>query len=158
MGFASIYAGFPLSSHSDASVNKPPVGTILGTVYCFLSAQSTSLRYTLDGILLLRYIVFVAWDVEVSDEFRAWYEDLSEDEVESVNYSVGLLEEAGPILGRPHVDLVQQSRHPNMKELRVQHQVGHIVSCLPSTLGDVLIWFLAAIRQAMRDGMTLGFR
>ena len=66
--------------------------------------------------------MFVAWEVEVSDEFRVWYEDLNEDEVESVNYSVGLLEEAGPILGRPHVDLVQQSRHPNMKELRVQHQ------------------------------------
>lgn len=66
------------------------------------------LKYTLDDILLLRYIVFVAWEVEVSDEFRAWYEDLDEDEVESVNYSVGLLEEAGPILGRPHVDLVQQ--------------------------------------------------
>jgi len=57
-----------------------------------------------------------------SDEFRAWYEALNEDEMESVNYSVGLLEEVGPILGRPHVDVVQQSRHSNMKELRVQYQ------------------------------------
>ena len=64
----------------------------------------------------------MAWEIEVSDEFRAWYEALNEDEMESVNYSVGLLEEAGPILGRPHVDVVQQSRHSNMKELRVQHQ------------------------------------
>jgi hypothetical protein len=33
-----------------------------------------------------------------------------------------LLEELGPSLGRPHVDTVRDSRHANMKELRVQHQ------------------------------------
>ena len=64
----------------------------------------------------------MAREVETSDEFKEWYDDLDEDETESVNYYVGLLEEAGPILGRPHVDRVQQSRHGNMKELRVQHQ------------------------------------
>jgi hypothetical protein len=63
----------------------------------------------------------MAWDVEVSDEFAAWYGALDDDEVESVNYSIALLEECGPILGRPHVDVVRHSRHANMKELRVQH-------------------------------------
>jgi hypothetical protein len=28
----------------------------------------------------------------------------------------------GPHLGRPHVDTLQGSRHPNLKELRTQHQ------------------------------------
>jgi hypothetical protein len=34
---------------------------------------------------------------------------------------VELLEAMGPALGRPQVDAVRQSRHPNMKELRIQH-------------------------------------
>jgi hypothetical protein len=34
--------------------------------------------------------------------------------------AVTLLEAAGPALGRPHADKVHLSRHPNMKELRVQ--------------------------------------
>jgi hypothetical protein len=64
----------------------------------------------------------VAWTVEVSDEFAEWYRELTDDEHESVNFSVDLLEELGPTLGRPHVDTVRDSRHANMKELRVQHQ------------------------------------
>jgi hypothetical protein len=35
---------------------------------------------------------------------------------------VDLLEELSPSLGRPHVDTVRDSRHANMKELRVQHE------------------------------------
>jgi len=64
----------------------------------------------------------VAWTVEVSDEFAEWYRELTDDEHESVNFSVDLLEELGPSLGRPHADAVRDSRHANMKELRVQHQ------------------------------------
>jgi hypothetical protein len=51
-----------------------------------------------------------------------WYRDLNEDEVASVNFSADLLEQAGPALGRPHVDTLKGSRVPNLKELRVQHQ------------------------------------
>ena|SRR5579872_6752818 len=64
----------------------------------------------------------MAWDVEVSDEFREWYEELTPEEQDSVTYSVDLLRHGGPSLGRPHVDTVKGSRHPNMKELRVQHR------------------------------------
>ena len=64
----------------------------------------------------------MAWDVEVSDGFRVWYEDLTEDEQESVGASVDLLEQAGPMLGRPYVDTLKGSRHANMKELRIQHE------------------------------------
>jgi hypothetical protein len=64
----------------------------------------------------------VAWQIAVSDEFASWYAQLDDDEVESVNYSVALLDQAGPLLGRPHVDSIRQSRHFNMKELRVQHR------------------------------------
>ena len=33
-----------------------------------------------------------------------------------------MLEEYGPGLGRPYADTLRQSRYPNMKELRVQHE------------------------------------
>lgn len=64
----------------------------------------------------------MTWEVEVSDEFRQWYEALNAEEQDSVTYSVNLLRFGGPGLGRPHVDSVLGSRHSNMKELRVQHQ------------------------------------
>jgi hypothetical protein len=41
----------------------------------------------------------VAWTVDVSDEFAEWYGELTDDEHESVNFSVDLLEELGPSLG-----------------------------------------------------------
>jgi hypothetical protein len=62
------------------------------------------------------------WEIAVSDEFAAWYWALDEDQIESVNFSVDLLERAGPLLGRPHVDSIKGSRIANLKELRVQHQ------------------------------------
>jgi hypothetical protein len=62
------------------------------------------------------------WDVEVSDEFLAWYQSLDESEWESVNGAVAKLEHYGPTLGRPYVDTLIGSKYPNMKELRVQHQ------------------------------------
>jgi hypothetical protein len=62
------------------------------------------------------------WEVEVSDEFLAWYQSLDESEWESVNGAVAKLEHYGPTLGRPYVDTLIGSKYPNMKELRVQHQ------------------------------------
>ena len=38
-----------------------------------------------------------------------------------VNTKVILLQKIGPSLPRPHADLIHSSRHPNMKELRIQH-------------------------------------
>ena len=61
------------------------------------------------------------WEIETSDEFVDWYQALEDDELESVNRSVDLLECAGPILGRPHVDTLKGSKIRNLKELRVQH-------------------------------------
>jgi hypothetical protein len=42
----------------------------------------------------------MTWNVEVSDEFRNWYEVLSDDEQESVNFSVDLLERGRTSLGK----------------------------------------------------------
>jgi hypothetical protein len=62
------------------------------------------------------------WEVEFTDEFGHWWDQLSADEQESVAASVELLRQLGPQLPRPHADTVKDSRHSNMKELRTQHQ------------------------------------
>ncbi|WP_216326039.1 type II toxin-antitoxin system RelE/ParE family toxin [Deinococcus aestuarii] len=61
------------------------------------------------------------WEVEYTDELEGWWEGLSEAEQESVAASVGLLEARGPHLEFPHSSGISQSRHPHMRELRVQH-------------------------------------
>jgi hypothetical protein len=59
------------------------------------------------------------WEVLFTDEFGAWFEALTEDQQDAVVARVELLEVEGPALGRPTVDTIAGSRHPNMKELRV---------------------------------------
>jgi len=54
-------------------------------------------------------------------ENRLLCHGLTEAEQVDVNAKVILLQKIGPSLPRPHADLVHSSRHPNMKELRIQH-------------------------------------
>ena len=61
------------------------------------------------------------WEVEFTDGFEAWWDGLSEDEQEDINAKVILLQRFGPALRRPHSGPIASSRHPNMKELIVQH-------------------------------------
>jgi hypothetical protein len=63
----------------------------------------------------------VVWDVEVTDEFKAWWSGLTEAEHISVERAVLLLEERGPHLPFPYSSGVNGSRHSAMRELRVQH-------------------------------------
>ncbi|MCH8134138.1 MAG: type II toxin-antitoxin system RelE/ParE family toxin [Myxococcales bacterium] len=62
------------------------------------------------------------FEVEYTDPFGVWWDGLLEDEQESVAHSVGLLEAHGPTLGFPYSSHVVGSRHPHMRELRVQHR------------------------------------
>ena len=59
------------------------------------------------------------WEVEVTDQFEAWWDGLTEAEQEDIDAKVRLLEQHGPALRRPHVGTVDNSRHRNMKELVV---------------------------------------
>jgi hypothetical protein len=58
------------------------------------------------------------WEVEYTDEFGRWWGSLQPEEQDRVAAAVELLEVAGPSLGRPMVDTIKASKHPNMKELR----------------------------------------
>jgi hypothetical protein len=62
--------------------------------------------------------------VEYTGAFGSWWKQLTEDEQERIAAAVELLQEVGPSLGRPIVDTLEGSRHPNMKELRPRG--GHL--------------------------------
>lgn len=62
------------------------------------------------------------WSVEVTDEFEEWWDGLSESEQVDVNAKVILLQRFGPALRRPRSGAIATSRHPNMKELVIQHR------------------------------------
>lgn len=62
----------------------------------------------------------MAWEVEFTDDFEQWWFTLSQDEQVEISAKVELLQEYGPILPRPHSDVIVTSKHANMKELRGQ--------------------------------------
>lgn len=62
----------------------------------------------------------MAFEVEFTDEFGAWWNTLTPTEQDSVDFAVQLLESKGPMLGRPYADTLKGSKYPNLKELRTQ--------------------------------------
>jgi hypothetical protein len=60
----------------------------------------------------------VKWDVDLHDDFVAEYWALRIDVQDELLAHIALLEQFGPQLGRPRADTLNDSRHPNMKELR----------------------------------------
>lgn len=61
----------------------------------------------------------VSWTVVYTEVAADWFVGLDDDGFPRVMAAVEMLEEHGPSLGRPLVDTITGSRHPNMKELRV---------------------------------------
>ena len=59
----------------------------------------------------LKGIINMSWEVEYTDEFEQWWEELDVDEQESVAASVGLLEGMGVHLPFPHSSGVNGSKH-----------------------------------------------
>ena len=78
-------------------------------------------RFFLTALFPIGYIADVEWEVEFTDEFGEWWDDLSEGEQDAVAIKVGLLWQVGPALRRPHSGSINTSHHPNMKELIIQH-------------------------------------
>ena len=76
---------------------------------------------------MLRHIV-TRWhgEVEYTDEFEAWWTDLSDDQQERLTAGVEKLEETGPTLGRPYVDTLTNSDLANLKELRITADGSHL--------------------------------
>jgi hypothetical protein len=62
----------------------------------------------------------VSWDVEYTDEFGGWWEELNETQQDRIAATVKLLAARGPSLPFPYSSGVNGSRHEHMRELRVQ--------------------------------------
>jgi hypothetical protein len=62
----------------------------------------------------------MAWEVEFTDEFEAWWAELSESTQDVIDRSVHLLEARGPMLPFPHCSDIRGSKHGHMRELRIQ--------------------------------------
>ena len=60
------------------------------------------------------------WEVEYTDQFGEWWEELSESQQDGVVSRVELLMERGPYLSFPHSSGIKGSRHRRMRELRIQ--------------------------------------
>jgi hypothetical protein len=62
----------------------------------------------------------MAYEIEVTDEWLAWFDQLTAEEQDELAAAVGLLEAKGPHLPFPYSSGVTQSRHSHMRELRSQ--------------------------------------
>jgi hypothetical protein len=60
----------------------------------------------------------VSWVVEIGDEFQPEFNHLHPEVRNEILAHSRLLQQFGPLLGRPRVDTLDDSRHANMKELR----------------------------------------
>jgi hypothetical protein len=70
----------------------------------------------------MEYIHFMEWAVEFDEDFSLWFEDLELKLQEELIANFKVLATVGPTLGRPRVDSLKNSKHPNMKELRIQYK------------------------------------
>ena len=79
------------------------------------------------------------WKILVSTEFEQWHQTLTEKEKIALSNILGLLENRGPVLGRPHVDRVEGSQFHNMKELRLQNGIRVFFAFDPRRIAVLLI-------------------
>jgi len=68
-----------------------------------------------------------AWDMIVTGTFSEWFSQLDATSRQAVLNGLEVLRLHGPTLGRPYVDTLSGSRHANMKELRVDHEVIRVL-------------------------------
>jgi hypothetical protein len=64
------------------------------------------------------------WEVKFDDAFESEFDQLSEVVQDEILARAKVLEQFGPQLGRPQVDTLKDSKHPNMKELRFNCEDG----------------------------------
>jgi hypothetical protein len=66
----------------------------------------------------------MSWVVQFDDAFEPEFDQLPEAVQDELMAHAQVLENFGPMLGRPHVDTLKGSRHANMKELRFKADGG----------------------------------
>ena len=67
------------------------------------------------------------WEVEYTDEFESFWDDLSVEQQEALDQRVALLAQRGPALKRPVVGEIKGSKNdPKMKELICETEGAHL--------------------------------
>lgn len=66
----------------------------------------------------------MAWAVRFAHEFEPEFDELSQAVQDELLARAAVLERFGPMLGRPLVDTLSESRYANMKELRFDADDG----------------------------------
>jgi len=89
---------------------------------CQDNISRAPIQKTVDFIFLGSYIPSMAWEVEYTDEFEAWWVGLDEEEQIDIDAVVGLLEEKGPHLPYPYSSDVKGTKYGEIRELRIQHK------------------------------------
>ncbi|WP_043660331.1 type II toxin-antitoxin system RelE/ParE family toxin [Nocardia thailandica] len=69
----------------------------------------------------------MAWEVLLTKQVFDWVEGLDENTYDHYEAARLELEERGPAVGRPFVDTLEDSRHNNMKELRIPGSNARII-------------------------------
>lgn len=92
------------------------------------------------------------WEVEYTDEFEAWWVELSMGEQESVTAVVGVLEQLGPQLSFPYSSDVKSAKKHAIRELRIQHGGKPYRVCTRLTRVEWLSCCLGETRPAMTAG------
>jgi hypothetical protein len=64
----------------------------------------------------------MTWEIEYTNQFEEWWLGLEEDEQDSIDQVINLLEELGPSLDYRYSSKVYDSIHSRMRELRIQHR------------------------------------
>lgn len=102
------------------------------------------------------------WEINITDAFADWYENLAEADQEPIRAAVEQLEQRGPSLGRPLVGQVDGSRLHNLKELRPLGKTIRILFVFDPRREAVLLlgadkaqygwnaWYPGAITEAER--------
>jgi len=66
----------------------------------------------------------MSWSIDFVDEFASELKAMSQEVRTELLAHARLLEDHGPLLGRPHADTLNGSSHANMKELRFNANDG----------------------------------
>lgn len=101
------------------------------------------------------------WEVEVTDEFRDWWEAESIPSQTEIARVVALLEQEGPLLRRPYSgEIVGSANDPRMKELVIGHSTRILYVFDPRQVAILLLggdkhgswkaWYRRSIKEADR--------
>ncbi len=99
------------------------------------------------------------WRIEKTTQVEDWLDSLPNKDLINVNKVLDLLEKVGPLLGRPYVDRVHESKVHNLKELRIPSSTLRVIFAFGANRSAILLtagdkkgawnkWYVEQIRLA----------